>query len=128
MRTNEGLAAARARGRKSKLILAQARLMYEAKDAKGKRLPTVAEIASAFNVSRGTVYRALERAEQARSPHSCRRCPTTPHSPTSARPPISRTWPTCSAQAPRRIKERTDRRHACCLFLPYSGWPPTEAG
>ncbi|WP_431784886.1 recombinase family protein [Streptomyces chumphonensis] len=75
MRTNEGLAAARARGRtggrKSKLTpaaIGQARLMYEAKDAKGKRLHTVAEIASAFNVTRGTIYRALERTEQAPIP------------------------------------------------------------
>ncbi|MFJ2444351.1 helix-turn-helix domain-containing protein [Streptomyces sp. NPDC087658] len=75
MRTNEGLAAARARGRtggrKSKLTpaaIGQARLMYEAKDAKGKRLHTVAEIADAFKVTRGTIYRALEKTEQASVP------------------------------------------------------------
>ncbi|MFJ7773584.1 hypothetical protein [Streptomyces yangpuensis] len=42
-------------GRKSKLTpaaIGQARLMYEAKDAKGKRLRTFAEIASAFKVTR----------------------------------------------------------------------------
>lgn len=82
MRTNEGLAAARARGRtggrKSKLTpaaIGQARLMYEARDAKGKRLHTVAEIASAFKVTRGTIYRALEKTEQPPVPAQLPRLP-----------------------------------------------------
>lgn len=66
-RTHEGLKSARARGRiggrKTKmgaLRTGQARSMYESGDF------TVSEIASTFEVSRSTIYRALEReAKQA---------------------------------------------------------------
>lgn len=65
--TNEGLAAARARGRtggrKAKLGRRQielARLMYAETDENGKRRHTVAHIACEFGVSRQTIYRALE--------------------------------------------------------------------
>jgi DNA invertase Pin-like site-specific DNA recombinase len=65
--TNEGLAAARARGRtggrKAKLGRRQidlARLMYAETGEDGKRRHTVADIAAEFGVSRQTVYRALE--------------------------------------------------------------------
>ena len=61
--TNEGLAAARARGRtggrKPKLNPAQAgtlHTMYEAKDEDGRRLHTVKEIADALQIDRTTVY------------------------------------------------------------------------
>lgn len=61
--TNEGLAAARARGRtggrKPKLTEAQAatvRRMYAAKGPDGMRLHTVAEIAEAVGVHRTTLY------------------------------------------------------------------------
>lgn len=60
-RTKEGLAAARARGRKggpkfkmTETKIAQARVMYDSKKY------TVAEIASTLGVSRGTIYRYLE--------------------------------------------------------------------
>ncbi|WP_236669701.1 hypothetical protein [Streptomyces antimycoticus] len=43
--------------------------MYEARGADGKRLHTVAEIADAFNVTRGAIYRALEKTEQSPVPH-----------------------------------------------------------
>jgi DNA invertase Pin-like site-specific DNA recombinase len=65
--TNEGLAAARARGRtggrKAKLGRRQvelARLMYAETNEAGKRRHTVANIATELGVSRQTVYRALE--------------------------------------------------------------------
>jgi DNA invertase Pin-like site-specific DNA recombinase len=65
--TNEGLAAARARGRtggrKAKLGRRQielVRLMYAETDETGKRRHTVADIAYEVGVSRQTVYRALE--------------------------------------------------------------------
>ena len=65
--TNEGLAAARARGRvggrKAKLGPRQielARLMYAETADDGKRMHTVADIAGELGVSRQTVYRALE--------------------------------------------------------------------
>jgi DNA invertase Pin-like site-specific DNA recombinase len=65
--TNEGLAAARARGRtggrKPKLGRRQAelaRLMYAETDETGKRRHTVADIAGELGVSRQTIYRALE--------------------------------------------------------------------
>jgi DNA invertase Pin-like site-specific DNA recombinase len=64
--TNEGLAAARARGRtggrKPKLSPAQvkvAREMYDAKGADGKRAYTVQMIADVLHVSRATVYAHL---------------------------------------------------------------------
>ena len=69
-RTNAGLAAARARGRKGgrrpKLTpgkLATARQLYDAKDK------TVGEIAEIVGVARSTLYRALDpaRAEQGKS-------------------------------------------------------------
>jgi DNA invertase Pin-like site-specific DNA recombinase len=67
--TNEGLAAARARGRtggrKPKLGRRQAelaRLMYAETDETGKRRHTVADIAGELGVSRQTIYRALEPA------------------------------------------------------------------
>lgn len=66
-RTKEGLAAARARGRKGgrkpALGPAQAtaaREMYDAKDEDGKRKYTVEQIAALFKVSRPAVYYALE--------------------------------------------------------------------
>lgn len=66
--TREGLAAARARGRrggrKPKLTARQAATvsrMYEAKGADGKRQHTVAEIADAVGVHRTTVYEYLKR-------------------------------------------------------------------
>jgi DNA invertase Pin-like site-specific DNA recombinase len=65
--TNEGLAAARARGRvggrKPKLGRRQinlARLMYAETGGDGKRTHTVADIAAELGVSRQTIYRALE--------------------------------------------------------------------
>ena len=65
--TNEGLAAARARGRtggrKAKLGRRQvelARLMYAETGEDGKRTHTVADIAAELGVSRQTIYRALE--------------------------------------------------------------------
>jgi DNA invertase Pin-like site-specific DNA recombinase len=64
-RTKDGLAAARARGRfggrKPKLTPAQVqtvRKLYE------ERVLSVKEIATQFNVTRPTVYRALEKAEK----------------------------------------------------------------
>lgn len=70
-RTNEGLAAARARGRtggqKAKLRPRQielARSMYDELAPDGKRTHTVAEIAAELNVSRPTVYRALEATQR----------------------------------------------------------------
>jgi DNA invertase Pin-like site-specific DNA recombinase len=66
--TNEGLVAARARGRvggrKSKLSPAQvalARQLYDATGDDGKRAHTVEEIGRMFGVTRTTVYRSLER-------------------------------------------------------------------
>ena len=68
-RTNDGLAAARARGRfggsKPKLSPAQrkrARELYDMKGPDGKRLHTVAEIGTMLGVSRPTIYRTLGRA------------------------------------------------------------------
>ena len=65
--TNEGLAAARARGRtggrKAKLGRRQVelpRLMYDETGEDGKRIHTVADIAAELGVSRQTIYRALE--------------------------------------------------------------------
>jgi DNA invertase Pin-like site-specific DNA recombinase len=67
--TNEGLQAARARGRKGgrkpKLSAGQAatvRRMYEAKGEDGKRQHTVAEIAEAVGVHRSTVYDYLHKS------------------------------------------------------------------
>jgi DNA invertase Pin-like site-specific DNA recombinase len=64
--TNEGLAAARARGRtggrKPKLSAAQvalARQLYDARGDDGKREHTVEQIAAMFNVTRPTIYRHL---------------------------------------------------------------------
>ena len=66
--TNEGLAAARARGRvggrKPKLSPKQiqvARSMYEALGDDGKRLHTVQEIADVLKVSRPTIYSYLQQ-------------------------------------------------------------------
>lgn len=66
-RTKDGLAAARARGRKGgskpKLSPAQrkrAQELYDLKGADGKRAHTVAEIGSMLGVSRQTIYRALQ--------------------------------------------------------------------
>ncbi|MBT2438642.1 hypothetical protein J7E93_00560 [Streptomyces sp. ISL-36] len=64
--------------------------MYEAKDAQGKRLHTVAEIASAFNVTRGTIYRALEKTDKAPIPAQLSPCPTAPCSPAPYPTAISR--------------------------------------
>jgi DNA invertase Pin-like site-specific DNA recombinase len=63
-RTRDGLAAARARtgGQKPKLGPRQvtlAREMYEEKTEDGKRRYTVAQIATAFGVTRPTIYRYL---------------------------------------------------------------------
>jgi DNA invertase Pin-like site-specific DNA recombinase len=61
--TNEGLAAARARGRKggrpAKLSDAQAKLARELYDSKQH---TIAEIAAMLNVGRSTLYRTLQEA------------------------------------------------------------------
>ena len=69
-RTHEGLAAARARGRKGgrkpKLTESQqatVRRMYEAKGEDRKRQHTVAEIAEAVGVHRTTVYDYLRRGD-----------------------------------------------------------------
>lgn len=66
-RTMDGLAAARARGRKGgpkpKLgprQVALARLMYDELGPEGKRRYTVADIAREFGVTRPTIYRHLE--------------------------------------------------------------------
>lgn len=66
-RTRDGLAAARARGRsggqRPKLTPRQAKIardMYDEKVPDGRRAHTVAEIASAFGVSRPTIYRHLQ--------------------------------------------------------------------
>ena len=62
--TREGLAAARARGRKPKLDARQAatvRRMYAATGSDGKRLHPVAEIAQAVGVHRTTVYDYLKK-------------------------------------------------------------------
>lgn len=71
-RTQEGLAAARARGRtggqKPKLGPRQAKLaqaMYEELDDNGKRRYTVAHIAEEFGVTRATIYRHLQRLADA---------------------------------------------------------------
>jgi DNA invertase Pin-like site-specific DNA recombinase len=68
--TNEGLAAARARGRvggrKPKLNEKQrktVRAMYDAKGSDGKRLHTVQEIANAVSVHRTTVYDYLAKGQ-----------------------------------------------------------------
>lgn len=68
-RTNEGLAAARARGRtggqKPKLTPRQGRIlqaMYEEQGPDGKRAYTVAQIGREFGVSPATVYRYLNPA------------------------------------------------------------------
>jgi DNA invertase Pin-like site-specific DNA recombinase len=64
--TREGLAAARARGRKPKLNDRQAatvRRMYAATGPDGKRQHTVAEIAEAVGVHRTTVYDYLKRED-----------------------------------------------------------------
>jgi DNA invertase Pin-like site-specific DNA recombinase len=68
--TLEGLAAARARGRKGgskpKLSPAQrkrARELYELKGPDGKRAHTVAEVGAMLGVSRQTIYRALGQKE-----------------------------------------------------------------
>ena len=65
--TNEGLDAARARGRdggsKPKLTTTprkRARELYDMKGPDGKRAHTVAEIGAILGVSRQTIYRALE--------------------------------------------------------------------
>lgn len=69
-RTMAGLAAARARGRnggrRSKLTARQikvARQMYDEKGSDGRRVHTVQQIADTLNVSRPTIYRALEPAQ-----------------------------------------------------------------
>jgi len=66
--TNEGLAAARARGRtggrKPKLSPAQVKLaseLYDKKGADGKREHTVNQIAAMLGVTKPTIYRHLER-------------------------------------------------------------------
>lgn len=68
-RTHDGLAAARARGRKGgqkpKLTprqVADARRMYAETGPDGKRAHTVQEIADAYGVSRPTIYRHLADA------------------------------------------------------------------
>ncbi|MHB1432005.1 MAG: recombinase family protein [Streptosporangiaceae bacterium] len=70
-RTADGLAAARARGRvggrKRKLSDAQvalARRLYDEVGDDGKRAHTVDQIAGMVGVTRGTIYRALERQER----------------------------------------------------------------
>ena len=67
-RTRDGLAAARARGRrggpKPKLRPRQAQLarqMYDQVDDQGRNRYTVAEIAAEFGVSRPTIYRYLDQ-------------------------------------------------------------------
>lgn len=67
-RTNDGLAAARARGRtggrKPKLTTRQAKIaqaMYDETGDDGKRLHTVQMIADEFGVTRATIYRYLDR-------------------------------------------------------------------
>lgn len=67
-RTNEGLAAARARGRHggrrpklSERQVEDARRMYNELGPDGKRRWTVQEIADAYRVTRPTIYRALEK-------------------------------------------------------------------
>lgn len=74
-RTAEGLAAARARGRtggrKPKLGARQiemARSMYDEIDSDGKRKYTVAQIAAEFGVTRPTIYRHLQPAQQVAEP------------------------------------------------------------
>ncbi|MEV3927686.1 recombinase family protein [Actinomadura coerulea] len=64
--TREGLAAARARGRKggrpaamTELQVIQARRMYDERGDDGKRAYTVQQIAETFGVGRATVYRHL---------------------------------------------------------------------
>jgi len=72
-RTRDGLRAARARGRtggrKSKLKPAHVRLagqMRDELDDDGRRRHTVQDIADEFDVSRGTIYRALNSAPRPR--------------------------------------------------------------
>ena len=67
VRTRDGLAAARARGRtggqKAKLTPRQAKIaqdMYEELGPVGRRTQTVAEITADFGVSRPTIYRYLQ--------------------------------------------------------------------
>lgn len=67
-RTRAGLAAARARGRNggqkpklSKTQVAVAQEMYDKLGDDGKRAYTVQQIADTLNVSRPTIYRALDR-------------------------------------------------------------------
>jgi DNA invertase Pin-like site-specific DNA recombinase len=71
-RTIDGLAAARRRGRtggrKPKLGARQievARQMYEEVDSNGKNKFTIDQIAAEFSVTRPTIYRYLELAENA---------------------------------------------------------------
>lgn len=65
-RTKDGLASARARGRKGgrKPKMSEARV-EEARRLYGDRSKTVSEIAELFGVSRPTIYRALERTPAA---------------------------------------------------------------
>lgn len=70
-RTNEGLEAARARGRtggrKPKLTarqIADARRMYDETGPDGKRAHTVQEIADAYGVTRPTIYRHLGKTSE----------------------------------------------------------------
>ncbi len=71
-RTIDGLAAARRRGRtggrRPKLgarQIAVARQMYDEVDAQGKNKFTVDQIAAEFGVTRPTIYRYLELAQDA---------------------------------------------------------------
>jgi DNA invertase Pin-like site-specific DNA recombinase len=70
--TQEGLAAARARGRvggrraaMTELQVAKAREMYDERGADGKRKWTVQQIAETFGVGRATVYRHLDPTKHA---------------------------------------------------------------
>ncbi|MFE7212451.1 recombinase family protein [Streptomyces sp. NPDC057611] len=58
--TNDGLASARARGRRPKLTADQAELAQRLYDAREK---TVQQIADMFNVPRSTVYGHLDKAK-----------------------------------------------------------------
>jgi DNA invertase Pin-like site-specific DNA recombinase len=83
-RTSQGLAAARARGRvggqKPKLTPRQARNaqgMYDELGEDGKRKYTVAEIATAYGVTRPTIYRHLMSLASVMEPPRCHEHGTT---------------------------------------------------
>ena len=118
--TREGLAAARARGRKGgrkpKLTGHKAQLAQQLYDAREK---TVAEIAAIFTVPRTTIYGHLNNGSAGARPRARKPRPPSPHQPRPQTPP-DRQLPS-SARSPLGSHRQTSRhpyRNASCVI----GW------